>query len=164
VTRKAPKTRAAAQPERELAAFIEKFEPHLAELIRDCRQRLRELLPTANELVYDNYNFFVIGYSSTLRPSDCIVSIAASANGVALSFYYGVSVPDSDGLLLGSGKQNRYIRLPSAEILRNPGVRSLIESAVAQGKTQPASTGQGSLVIQSVSAKQRPRRTVENVA
>jgi hypothetical protein len=29
---------------------------------------LRQRLPTANELVYDNYNFFVIGYSSTERP------------------------------------------------------------------------------------------------
>jgi hypothetical protein len=60
-------------------------------------------MPTANELVYDNYNFFVIGYCSTERPSDCIASIAAAANGVGLSFYRGVSLPDPHGLLLGSG-------------------------------------------------------------
>jgi hypothetical protein len=34
------------------------------------------------EIVYDNYNFFVIGFSVTERPSDCILSIAAAANGV----------------------------------------------------------------------------------
>jgi hypothetical protein len=40
---------------------------------------VRKKLPTAHELVYDNYNFFVIGYSATERPSDAIVSIAAKA-------------------------------------------------------------------------------------
>ncbi len=46
---------------------------------------LRRRFPTAHELVYDNYNFFVIGYSPTERPSDSIVSIAAGANGRSVS-------------------------------------------------------------------------------
>ena len=40
------------------------------------------------------YNFFVIGYSSTERPSDCIVTLASNAKGVGLSFYYGSTLPD----------------------------------------------------------------------
>jgi hypothetical protein len=119
---------------------------------------MRKLLPTAVELVYDNYNFFVIGYSATERPSDCIVSIAAAANGVGLSFYYGSTVPDPKKLLLGSGTQNRFIRLPSLEQLRSPDVRTLIRAAVAQAKTPLANSGRGHLVIKSISAKQRPRR------
>ena len=74
--------------EKQLAGFIAKFEPANAKLIKQCRAELRKLFPTANELVYDNYNFFVIGYCPTEKPSDCIVSIAAAANGVGLSFYY----------------------------------------------------------------------------
>src|SRR5262245_51425105 len=97
--------------EAQLASFIGKFEPRLAKLIRDCRRELKRLLPTAIELVYDNYNFFVIGYCSTERASDCIVSIAAAANGVGLSFYYGAQLPDPAGILEGGGKQNRFIRL-----------------------------------------------------
>ena len=62
----------------ELASFIDKFEPSVAKLIRECRAEMRRLLPTAVEIVYDNYNFFVIGYCSTEKPSDCIVSIAAA--------------------------------------------------------------------------------------
>jgi hypothetical protein len=64
--------------------------------------------------VYDNYNFLVIAYSSTERPSDCLVSIAAGANGVALSFYQGATLPDPQRLLLGSGRQNRFVRLTEA--------------------------------------------------
>jgi len=41
-------------------------------------QRLRKRLPTANKLVYDNDNFFVIGYCSTKRPSASIVSMRGS--------------------------------------------------------------------------------------
>ena len=39
---------------------------------------MRKRFPTANELVYDNYNFFVIGYCTTERPSDCVVQYPRS--------------------------------------------------------------------------------------
>ena len=152
------------QAEDELASFIAKFEPGHAELIRSCRAELRSILPTAIELVYDNYNFFVIGYCSSERASDCIVSIAAAANGVGLSFYYGAALPDPEGILEGSGKQNRFIRLPIARKLREPEVIKLIHAAAAHGKTKLPSTGQGHLVIKSVSAKQRPRQRAKSAA
>jgi hypothetical protein len=144
--------------ETRLASFIDKFEPPLAVLVRECRKEVRRQLPSAIEIVYDNYNFFVIGYSSTERPSDCIVSIAAAANGVGLSFYHGASLADPLKLLQGSGKQNRFIRLPSAKLLRVPGVVALIRAAAAQGKAPLSSKGGGHTIIKSVSAKQRPRR------
>ncbi len=72
--------------EEQVRSFIDKFDPNDQALVRSMRKALRKRLPTANELVYDNYNFFVIGYCSSERPADCIVSIAAGANGVGLSF------------------------------------------------------------------------------
>jgi hypothetical protein len=87
-----------------------------------CRAALRKLLPTAFELIYDNYNFFVMAYCSTAKPSTCIVSLAAAANGVSLSFYQGASLKDPEHLLQGEGEQNRFVRLPTVESLRAPGV------------------------------------------
>jgi len=112
--KKKTKTASTAAPVQQVAGFITKFDPALARVIRSVRSALRKRFPTANELVYDNYNFFVIGYCSTERPSDCIVSLAANAKGVGLAFYYGAKLPDPDKLLLGSGSQNRFIRLESA--------------------------------------------------
>jgi len=152
-----------ARAERELASFISKFEPKYAKLIKGCRTELRRILPTAFELVYDNYNFFVIGYCSSERASDCIVSIAAAANGVVLSFYHGASLPDPSKILEGSGKQNRFIRLVSASRLSEPEVLKLIALAAARGKTKLPSSGSGHLVIKSVSGKQRPRRRTRSV-
>jgi hypothetical protein len=152
------KAGASASPAAQLAGFLAKFDPAIARRVRACRSALRKRLPTANELVYDNYNFFVIGYSSSDRPSDCIVSLVASANGVALSFYYGARLVDPDGVLLGSGNQNRFVRLEAAATLSEPPVARLIGAAIVQGKTPLPKTGRGALMIRSVSAKQRPRR------
>ncbi len=151
-----PKSR--TTPEGQLARFIAKFEPKKQTLIRSVRRVLRRRLPTANELVWDNYNFFVIGYSSTERPSDSVVSLAAAANGVGLSFYRGSTLPDPHGILQGSGRQNRFIRLESAAVLGRPEVEALLAAAVAQARVPFAAGGRGALVIRSVSVKQRPRR------
>lgn len=143
---------------RQLATFIAKFDPDNARTIRAVRAALRKRLPAANEIVYDNYNFFVIGYSPTERPSDTIVSLAAAANGVGLSFYRGATLPDPEHVLQGSGSQNRFVRLPSAATLAQPAVAALIAAAVAQSRVPLPASGRGRLIIQSVSAKQRPRR------
>jgi len=153
-------SQASASPAQQLEGFIDKFDSHNAALIRSVRRAMRKRLPTAHELVYDNYNFFVIGYSSTERPSDCIVSIAAAANGVGLSFYYGATLPDPHKLLLGGGSQNRFIRLESAATLARPEVEDLIAAAIAQGETPLPKSGKGKLVIRSISAKQKPRRKI----
>src|SRR5882724_5615532 len=106
-----------AHAEQQLGNFIAKFEPKHQILIRSVRKELRRKFPTANELVYDNCNFFVIGYCATERPSDCIFSIAAAANGVGLCFTQGASLPDPKKILVGSGKQTRFLRLESAAVL-----------------------------------------------
>jgi len=147
-----------ASATQQLAGFLAKFDARMAKLIRSVRARLRKRFPTAIEIVYDNYNFFVIGYSSTERPSDCVVSLAANSKGIVLSFYWGSTLPDPHKLLQGSGSQNRFIRLPSAATLAEPAVEALLAAAAAQSKTQLPFSGGGYLVIKSISAKQRPRR------
>jgi hypothetical protein len=149
---------APADAEKQLNTFIDKFESKSQALIRAVRKALRKRLPTANELAYDNYNFFVIGYGSTERPSDCILSIAAGANGVGLCFIRGASLPDPHKILLGSGNQTRFIRIGSAEVLARPEVEALIAAALAKSKVPMATSGKRKLIIRSVSAKQRPRR------
>jgi hypothetical protein len=155
---KPAKKSASASVEKPLAGFIAKFDPSVAKLIRSVRRALRKRFPTANELVYDNYNFFVIGYCSSERPSDCIASLAANAKGVGLSFYYGATLPEPHKILRGSGNQNRFIRLESAATLARPEVEALLSAAAAQGKVPLPKSGRARLIIRSVSAKQRPRR------
>lgn len=145
-------------PAKQIAAFIARFDPKVGSVIRACRSALRKRLPTAIEQVYDNYNFLAIGFCTTERTSDCICSLACSAKGVALSFYYGASLPDPHGILLGSGSQNRYVRLASAATLREPAVAALIDAAVVNADPPLPQGGRGKTIVKSVAAQQRPRR------
>src|SRR5271170_701358 len=127
--------RTSAGAEKQLKGFIAKFEPKHQTLIRAVRKALRKRFPTAYELAYDNYNFFVLGYGPTERPSDCIVSMAAGANGVGICFIHGARLPDPDRILLGSGKQTRFVRIESVDVLARPEVEALVAAAVALAKT-----------------------------
>jgi uncharacterized protein DUF1801 len=148
-------------PEVRLKGFIDKFDPELARQIRSVRKALRERLPGAVELVYDNYNFFVIGYGPNERASEAILSIAAQAKGVSICFTQGAKLPDPTKILSGSGNQTRSLRLGNAEIVSCAEVEELIEAALGLGKT-PMPKANGYTVIKSVSDKQRPRRISTN--
>jgi hypothetical protein len=148
----------AKEAEQQVRSFIAKFEPKHQTLIRAVRKALRKRFPTAQELVYDYDSFFVIGYCATERGSDSIVSIAAGASGLRLYFINGPKLPDPKKILLGSGKQTRFIRLESVKVLTRPEVQALIAAALARAKFPLRETGRGKLIIKSISAKQGPRR------
>lgn len=142
----------------QLAAFIARFEPKNARLIRGVRRALRRRLPTAVELVYDNYNALAIGYASTERQSDVMVGLAATSRGVFLSFNHGAALPDPAHLLEGGGTRHRFLRLASAARLADEDVAALIDDAIDAAKTPLPAAGRGYTVIKSVSIRQRPRR------
>jgi hypothetical protein len=145
--------------ESELEGFIAKFAPDMQVRIRSCRAKLQALFPTAVQLVYDNYNFLVIGFGPTSCPSDAVFSLAAHRRGVSLCFLQGGrDLPDPSHLLRGSGSMVRNLALDSAEDLDRPEVRALLDTAADRATVPMDASQRGELVIRSVSAKQRPRR------
>jgi hypothetical protein len=56
------------------------------------------------------------------------------------------------------GNRASFVRLSSAADMARPEIEALLSVAIAQAKTPFSSSGPGSLIIRSVSAKQRPRR------
>ena len=147
----------ADSPERQLAAFLAKFSREVAKEARDARARMQKRIPGAVELVYDNYNALVIGFGPTEKPSEALCSLAIFPRWVTLCFLNGVSLPDPEGLLRGEGNQVRNIRLNAASDIDTPPIATLISHAIARA-TKPFSSRRGTLIIKSISAKQRPRR------
>ncbi len=146
---------------KQLSAFIARYDPEVARLARAARAVMRKLWPTAISRSTTTTSSWRSAYCSTERTSDCIVSLAVSPKGVSLSFYYGATVPDPEHVLLGAGKQNRYLRLTSAALLKTPTVPGpLLRAAARQAETPLPASGKGCTIIKSVSAKQRPRRKV----
>lgn len=144
--------------EAQLKSFIDKFEPAHRTLIRAVRKGLRARFPTAYEMAYDNYNFFVIGYSPTERPSDAIVSLVAGSNGVGICFIQGARLPDPKKVLRGAGNQTRSVHLESAADVQGADMQALFSAAVEESDVPFRERGDNTLIIRSISAKQRPRR------
>jgi hypothetical protein len=143
--------------EAEVRTLIAKFAPANQPLIGAIRRRLRKRLPTANEVVYEYRNCFVISYSPNEHGYEGVLAIRASADGVRLYFNRGKELPDPEQLLRGSGNQTRWIHLEGASTLARPEVARLIEAAIVRNRVPFASAGRGSVVIRSTSAKQRRR-------
>lgn len=142
----------------ELASFLARYDPPIAALARAARAELRQRLRGATELVYDNYNALVIGFGPSERPSEAIFSLVLYPRYVSLCFLQGAKLPDPRKRLRGKGKVVRHLRLASAATLDEPGVRSLMELALARAKVRLDPGARHRLVIRSISAKQRPRR------
>jgi hypothetical protein len=146
--------------ELQLDKFIGKFSKDMGKLIRAARAKMRALMPQALELVYENYNFFVIGYGPSEKVGDVLFSLAAQAKGLNLYFLQGAKLPDPHKLLRGSGNVVRNSSLASADTLDDPKVRQLMDVALKFAKSPIPIDGSHRLIIKSVSAKQRPRQAL----
>jgi hypothetical protein len=145
--------------EAELAGFIAKFAPEMQDRIRGCRGKLQARCPDAVQLVYDNFNFLVIGFGPTRRPSDAIVSLAAHRRGVNLCFLqHGAELPDPTSILRGNGRVVRNVALESPDDLERSDVGALLDAALERAATPMQAALGPDVIIRSVSARQRPRR------
>jgi hypothetical protein len=155
-----PKTEA----EKQLALFLAKYDPEIADLAEQILDEMRKFYPTALELIYDNYNALAIGFGPTERASEAIFSIALFPRWVSLFFLQAKGLPDPDQVLKGSGGVAKHIVLPSAAALYLPEVKALMHEATERAKLPFDANGRHRLIIKSISAKQKPRRPTPKAA
>lgn len=150
---------AVKSPRAQLDGFIAKYTPEVAREGRAALTKLRQRMPGAVQLVYDNYNWLVVGFGPSERASEAVLSLVFAPRWITVCFLQdGPALPDPHGLLRGSGKRVRNVRLASAKDLDKPAVRSLIKEALARARVPIGRAARGHLVIRAVLAKQRPRR------
>jgi hypothetical protein len=145
-------------PEAQLDGFLDAYTPEIAAFARVALAKLRKRLPHAIEMIYDNYNALACGFGPNERVSDVIFSIAVYPKHVNFFFLQGAKLPDSDGLLQGAGSRVRYIRLEDEKTLDRADVKAMMATAMKMAKVPFDAKTEYTLVIKSVSAKQRPRR------
>ena len=146
-------------PQTQLDRFIDKFSPDVAKLGRAAIARMRKFLPAAQVLVYDNYNALAVGFGPTDRSTDIVFSIAFYPRWVSLFFAKGVGLPDPHKRLQGSGNVVRHVVLTEISVLDDPQIRELMQQALARSGASLQTGKRGPIVIKSISARQRPRRT-----
>jgi len=122
----------ADEPLPEYLKFLAPYGPHITELALATRRMVLAEAPEAKELIYDAYNAVASGYSFTGRPSDSFIHIAVYAGWVNFGFNYGSQLNDPDGVLKGSGKWVRHIRIAKPADLESPKLRDFIRQAIGQ--------------------------------
>lgn len=144
--------------EKRFEVFLREFEPRIAEIGRAAVARLQRMLPSAEIMIYDNYNFLVAGFSPNDRASDAVLSVALAPRSVALCFLQGAELPDPNRILRGNGKVVRNVRLESVDDLDRPEIAMLLDMAIANSRVAFDDARSGRLYVKSVSPKKRPRR------
>ena len=147
-----------SEEQRQLETFIDKFSPEIAAKTRIELQRMRELLPIAIELVYDNYNALAIGFGPSEKASEAIFSLAVYPRWLTLFFLQGTKIADPENLLCGTGSQVRHIRLTDPHLLLSPAVRALMLDALNKARVPLSALAKHRIIIKLISTKQRPRR------
>lgn len=134
--------------EAEVRALTAKFAPEHAKLVAALRRALRQRLPTANEVVYEYRDCFVISYSPSEHGYEGALAIRASADAVKLYFSPGKGLPDPERLLQGTA-QARWILVERVSTLARPAVASLVAAAIARSRVPFAASGGGAVVLRS---------------
>src|SRR4051794_20768399 len=156
---------AVSAEQRQLDGFIDRYSPEVAATARAVLAKMRQMLPGATQLVYDNFNALAIGFGPNERTSEAVFSIALYPKWVSLFFLHGATLPDPERVLNGSGKLVRHIRLEGgAGDLDRPAVRALMAEAMRRDEAPMDDATKGRLVIRSVSGKQRSRRAAAKAA
>ena len=145
-------------PAKQLAGFLDKYDPAVAKLARAALAGLRKQLPGAFQLVYDNYNALAIAFSPRDTSSAALFSIAVYPRWVSLFFAQGARLPDPTMLLKGSGNKMRHVVLTQADDIHSPAVESLIAAALDLSGNPFGPDLKGRPIIKAIAAKQRPRR------
>jgi hypothetical protein len=154
-----PIKKSGATESKQIEAFLSKYTPEMVAAAKAARAKMRKRVPGGVEFVYDNYNALVFGYGPTDRPSEAVLSLAIMPQWVTVCFLRGAKMPDPKKMLRGSGNIVRNIRLTSPPHFDEPEVQNFIQLAIAGASPAfPADGAEPRTIIQSISAKQRPRR------
>jgi hypothetical protein len=104
---------------------------------KDTAVRLREIIlsihPEAVEVVRLGDRAATYGLGPK-KMSEGYVYIIPHTNWVNLGFYKGADLSDPDGLLEGTGKKLRHIKIHFPADAENPKIHALIEAALTERK------------------------------
>lgn len=98
-------------------------------------RRLRDLVldvhPQSVEVVRlgDNAASYGVGPK---KMSEAYCYIMSQNRWVNLGFYHGAVLPDPNGLLEGTGKRLRHVKVRSLTAVADPALRALIEAALTE--------------------------------
>lgn len=119
----------------EIEAFLAAYTPEVRAVALRVRDLVLQVAPGLIEEV--DVPAKLIGYSKdrTYKGTLCVIMPLKSA--VNLGLARGADLPDPAGLLAGTGKRARHVKLARVEDVDDPALRALLEEARARLQAIP---------------------------
>ncbi|HEX8021953.1 hypothetical protein [Mucilaginibacter sp.] len=148
----------------DLLFFMKTFPREVRERALWLRDFVWDLYPQANELIYDNYNALAVGWSPTEKMSHIFCSFALYRGvnyNTHFGFYWGSELHDPQKMLIGEGKQYRYLLVNDIEAFPQQEIKKLVDEAwqnsLAKVKDSKQIT-QGKTIVKMVSDNKREKK------
>jgi len=148
----------------DLLRFLDPYPTDKQQLVLWLRDFVWDRYPTANELIYDNYNALAFGWSPTDRQGHIFCSVAIYRGGMNIhfGFYWGSEIADPEKILLGNGKQYRYLLVKNIADFPNEYIEMLIKEAYANSLDKVKDKKQlveGKTITKAISKAKRPGKS-----
>ena len=111
----------------ELQEFLDGYKPEVAELALKLRDLVFEIDPHVVEQIDLPAHLLAYGYAKTYTHLMCVIILYNDY--INLGFPRGVDLPDPEGLLEGTGKKARHVKIRDLEQIESPEVAALIQES-----------------------------------
>lgn len=111
--------------------FLAAYSPEVREVALRLRALVLDAMPDATERVHPGWK--VMQYGRGGKMADMIFAISPLRDSVNLGVSRGATLSDPAGLLRGTGKQIRHVKLTRPDEVDAPALRALIDAAIAAG-------------------------------
>jgi hypothetical protein len=109
--------------------FLASYNPEICTLALQVRSLVLEVMPGAIEQVDVPSKLIAYGYGK--KYADLVFTLMPTKAWVTLGVYRGSHLPDPHGLLEGTGKVHRHVKVRTKADLESPALKKLMQDAVA---------------------------------
>jgi len=106
------------KPNPELKNFLKPYDKDIQKLTLELRNFITDLVPQANELIWDNYNAVAMAYSKSEKLKDAFCHIAVYSQHVNFGFNRGTELKIRNLKLHGKGKLIRHISVKDINLFQ----------------------------------------------
>ncbi|HEX6479305.1 MAG TPA: DUF1801 domain-containing protein [Ktedonobacteraceae bacterium] len=116
-------------PSEEVRVWLEHLPSEKKPTVETLRRLIGSVAPEAHEIIYHD----ALGYGPTDSGFDRIVYVTVFEKHLNLGFFFGGFLPDTERLLVGSGKRMRHLKIRSVQEAENPAITRLLARAWVDG-------------------------------
>jgi len=111
----------------ELEDFLETYTPEVRNLALQLRDLVFEIDPEVIEQIDIPAHLLAYGYAKTYTHLMCVIILYKDY--VNLGFPRGVDLPDPEGVLEGTGKRARHVKIRNVEQIESPEIAALFRAS-----------------------------------